>query len=101
MSTFTKDRSTHFKYHLEIYYKNMLSQAKEREQRRLELEATITSESAERQKKLWSHLESKESDYLRMKRIRLGVEDFTTLKVIGKGAFGEVFFYSMLFLYIL
>lgn len=32
----------------------------------------------------------KESDFLRLKRVRLGVCDFVTLKVIGKGAFGEV-----------
>ena len=32
----------------------------------------------------------KESDYLRLRRVRLGVSDFNTIKVIGKGAFGEV-----------
>ena len=33
---------------------------------------------------------AKETEFLRMKRSRLGVEDFDPLKVIGKGAFGEV-----------
>ena len=32
----------------------------------------------------------KETEFLRLKRARLGVEDFTPIKVIGKGAFGEV-----------
>ena len=32
----------------------------------------------------------KETEFLRLKRSRLGVEDFESLKVIGKGAFGEV-----------
>ena len=32
----------------------------------------------------------KETEYLRMKRAKLGVDDFEPLKVIGKGAFGEV-----------
>ena len=32
----------------------------------------------------------KETEFLRLKRSRLGVEDFEPLKVIGKGAFGEV-----------
>jgi serine/threonine kinase 38 len=32
----------------------------------------------------------KETEYLRLKRSRLGVEDFDPLKVIGRGAFGEV-----------
>ena len=33
---------------------------------------------------------SKETEFLRLKRSRLGVEDFDPLKVIGRGAFGEV-----------
>lgn len=33
---------------------------------------------------------SKETDFLRLKRTRLEVTDFESLKVIGRGAFGEV-----------
>merc|ERR1719193_3091985 len=33
---------------------------------------------------------AKETEFLRLKRSRLGVDDFEPLKVIGKGAFGEV-----------
>ena len=45
----------------------------------------------------------KETEFLRLKRSRLGVEDFDPIKVIGKGAFGEVssdkiFFIESLFL---
>ena len=32
----------------------------------------------------------KESTYLRLRRTKLGLDDFRTVKVIGKGAFGEV-----------
>lgn len=32
----------------------------------------------------------KESSFLRLRRTRLGLDDFQTVKVIGKGAFGEV-----------
>ena len=35
----------------------------------------------------------KETQFLRLKRSRLGVEDFVPLKVIGRGAFGEVLIY--------
>lgn len=35
---------------------------------------------------------AKESEFLRLKRTRLGVDDFDPLKVIGRGAFGEVWF---------
>ena len=31
-----------------------------------------------------------ESSFLRLKRTKLGLDDFKTVKVIGKGAFGEV-----------
>jgi hypothetical protein len=30
------------------------------------------------------------SSFLRLKRTKIGLEDFKTVKVIGKGAFGEV-----------
>jgi len=32
----------------------------------------------------------KESDFLRLRRKRLGIDDFINIKVIGKGGFGEV-----------
>ena len=45
----------------------------------------------------------KETQFLRLKRSRLGVEDFVPLKVIGRGAFGEVIniYKHILYLYIL
>lgn len=35
---------------------------------------------------------SKETDYLRQRRTKLSVSDFQSLKIIGRGAFGEVFY---------
>jgi len=35
-------------------------------------------------------LGKKESDFLRLRRKRLGIDDFINIKVIGKGGFGEV-----------
>ena len=32
----------------------------------------------------------KETEFLRLRRSRLGVDDFDPIKVIGRGAFGEV-----------
>jgi len=43
----------------------------------------------QKQEKRQQHAQ-KESEFLRLKRSRLGVEDFEPLKVIGRGAFGEV-----------
>jgi len=44
----------------------------------------------ERKNRQLQALGKKESTYLRLKRTKLGLEDFRTVKVIGKGAFGEV-----------
>jgi protein-serine/threonine kinase len=61
--------------------------------RRVELERKLagdTTMSDERkQRQLQAH-GKKESAFLRLKRTRLGLDDFRTVKVIGKGAFGEV-----------
>ncbi len=43
----------------------------------------------DQRKRLYHQLASKETDFLRLRRVRLGVSDFATVKVIGKGAFGE------------
>ena len=45
-----------------------------------------------KKKKTLLNYGKRESDFLRLKRVRMGVNDFVTLKVIGKGAFGEVCF---------
>lgn len=39
------------------------------------------------------NLGRKESTFLRLRRTKLGLDDFRTVKVIGKGAFGEVRFH--------
>ena len=45
--------------------------------------------SFQKQEKRQQHA-AKETEFLRLKRSRLGVHDFEPLKVIGRGAFGEV-----------
>ena len=44
---------------------------------------------ARKQRQLAQH-GKKESTFLRLRRTKLGLDDFRTVKVIGKGAFGEV-----------
>ena len=44
----------------------------------------------ERKERMFVQLGKKESAFLRLRRTRMGLEDFRTVKVIGKGAFGEV-----------
>ena len=62
----------------------MTAQIKIMKQRQLTEKFYVTL----KQKK--QHYISKESEFLRMKRCKLSVRDFIPLKVIGKGAFGEV-----------
>jgi len=46
--------------------------------------------SEERKKRRRQQLGKQESSFLRLRRMRLHADDFVTVKVIGKGAFGEV-----------
>lgn len=43
-------------------------------------------------------LERKETDYIRLKRHKISVDDFDLLTVIGRGAFGEVWIWLYTFL---
>lgn len=61
--------------------------------RRVELERKLQADvmmSDERKIRHLQQLGKKESTFLRLRRTRLGLDDFRTVKVIGKGAFGEV-----------
>merc|ERR1740122_788100 len=60
-SSHTWDKATKAKVTLENYYSNLISQHS-----------------------------VKETEFLRLKRSKLGVDDFDPIKVIGRGAFGEV-----------
>ncbi|KAJ8660377.1 hypothetical protein O0I10_003834 [Lichtheimia ornata] len=86
------DRASAAKLRLEHNYKVSLQQAIERKQRRLDVEKRLQDEQCSQEKKnrQLQSLGRKESQYLRLQRTRLGLDDFITVKVIGKGAFGEV-----------
>ncbi|CAN3377441.1 hypothetical protein DIURU_003318 [Diutina rugosa] len=90
----TQDRAAAIKLRIENYYNLSVSHAVERNQRRLQLEQKLATEeshaSEERKNRQLQNLGRKESQFLRLRRTKLGLEDFTTVKVIGKGAFGEV-----------
>lgn len=56
-------------------------------EKRLQGDRSIPDEMKARQ---LAQLGRTESSFLRLRRTRLGLDDFRTVKVIGKGAFGEV-----------
>ncbi|KAJ3214105.1 Serine/threonine-protein kinase [Dinochytrium kinnereticum] len=88
----TQDRAAAAKYRLEHYYDKVVSEYKDRELRWQEMEEKIGKEgwSEEKKQRQLLSLGRKESDFLRLRRVRLTVDDFITINVIGKGAFGEV-----------
>ncbi|KFO18414.1 Serine/threonine-protein kinase 38-like [Fukomys damarensis] len=92
MSNHTRERVTVAKLTLENFYSNLILQHEERETRQKKLEVAMEEEGlADEEKKLRrSQHARKETEFLRLKRTRLGLDDFESLKVIGRGAFGEV-----------
>jgi hypothetical protein len=61
--------------------------------RRVELECELLDDnvtSQERKQRQLVELGKKESDFLRLRRTNMGMHHFGIVKVIGKGAFGEV-----------
>nr|CDS16541.1 NDR protein kinase [Echinococcus granulosus] len=92
ISSRTLDSVKIAKVTLENFYNNLATQSQDRQNRYKILECMMESEGLtedQKQQKRSQHA-LKESEYLRLKRARLTVDDFTPLKVIGKGAFGEV-----------
>ncbi|XP_040567601.1 serine/threonine-protein kinase tricornered isoform X3 [Lepeophtheirus salmonis] len=88
----TLDKATQAKVTLENYYSNLISQHKERKHRLQRLEESLKDDAipeAQKTEKRQQHA-VKETEFLRLKRSRLGVDDFDPIKVIGRGAFGEV-----------
>lgn len=55
-------------------------------QRRAE-EANVSSEE---QQEMLRNLERRETEYMRLQRHKVGIDDFEQLTIIGRGAFGEV-----------
>jgi serine/threonine kinase 38 len=92
LSLHTSEKATKAKVTLENYYSNLLVQHKERKQRFAELEGSMAAEGLTETEKeeRRQQLAHKETEFLRLKRARMTVDDFDQLKIIGRGAFGEV-----------
>ena len=88
----TIDKVNKAKVMLENYYNNLLQECEEREERYKKLEETMTSQGLTEQEKVERRQlhALKETEFLRLKRLKLTYNDFSPIKVIGKGAFGEV-----------
>ncbi|KAK7284130.1 hypothetical protein RJT34_18870 [Clitoria ternatea] len=91
-SNITKQKVAAAKQYIENHYKEQMKSLQERKERRSILEKKLADAdvSEEDQNNLLKFLEKKETEYMRLQRHKMGVEDFELLTMIGKGAFGEV-----------
>ncbi|CAN6340855.1 unnamed protein product [Urochloa humidicola] len=91
-SSRTMERVAAAKKYIEDHYKAQMKNLQERKERRLVLEQQLASSQVPREEQinLIKDLERKETEYMRLKRHRICVDDFEMLTIIGRGAFGEV-----------
>nr|XP_043620658.1 serine/threonine-protein kinase tricornered [Erigeron canadensis]XP_043620659.1 serine/threonine-protein kinase tricornered [Erigeron canadensis] len=91
-SNITKQKVAAAKKYIENHYKEQMKNLQERRERRILLEKKLADGdvSEEDQNNLLRFLEKKETEYMRLQRHKMGVDDFELLTMIGKGAFGEV-----------
>ncbi|KAJ7972629.1 Non-specific serine/threonine protein kinase [Quillaja saponaria] len=92
LSNITKQKVAAAKQYIENHYKEQMKNLQERKERRIILEKKLADAdvSEEDQNNLLKYLEKKETEYMRLQRHKMGVDDFDLLTMIGKGAFGEV-----------
>jgi serine/threonine protein kinase len=86
------DRATAAKFAIELYYEQLERGRLERAARlaalqREQEEAKVSVDEAEAQR---DRLVAQETEFLRLRRLRISTKSFDQLKVIGKGAFGTV-----------
>ncbi|KAL8348670.1 hypothetical protein RB598_001776 [Gaeumannomyces tritici] len=74
------------------FFKNGVARARERHlrQERLNQQLANAEASPQKQSQLWSNTGKLEAQYLRFLRTPNTTNDYETIKLIGKGAFGEV-----------
>nr|KJB29796.1 hypothetical protein B456_005G119300 [Gossypium raimondii] len=91
-STATKQKAAAAKQYIENHYKAQMKNLQDRKERRWMLERKLADAdvTAEEQMNMLKFLEKKETEYMRLQRHKMGVDDFELLTIIGRGAFGEV-----------
>ncbi|PPR83459.1 hypothetical protein GOBAR_AA37245 [Gossypium barbadense] len=80
------------KQFIENHYRAQMKNIQERKERRWVLERKLAASDVpkEEQINLIKDLERKETEFMRLKRHKICVDDFDLLTIIGRGAFGEV-----------
>ncbi|KAI7943546.1 hypothetical protein MJO28_011074 [Puccinia striiformis f. sp. tritici] len=86
------EKTTACKLKIKHVYRKAVEETIERNQKRQESEKKIAADPSlteERKQRRLINLGKTESNFLRLRRTRLGLINSRTVKVIGKGAFGE------------
>jgi len=88
----TLDKTAAAKFALEQFYENLFRFLRERHERyrRLEQEMEDKRLMPESREKYRKQLFQMESEFLRLRRVKLTGKAFESIKIIGRGAFGEV-----------
>ncbi|KAK4768631.1 hypothetical protein SAY87_003772 [Trapa incisa] len=91
-SPVTRQKAAAAKQFIENHYKNYYQGLQDRMERRRDLQrkAQEAQVSSEEQEEMLRNLERRETEYMRLQRCKIGIDDFEQLTVIGRGAFGEV-----------
>ncbi|KAK9269915.1 hypothetical protein L1049_025488 [Liquidambar formosana] len=91
-SPVTRQKAAAAKQFIENHYKNYYQGLQDRMERRraLQRRAKEAQVSNEEQEEMLRNLERSETEYMRLQRHKVGIDDFEQLAIIGKGAFGEV-----------
>ncbi|KAI8549918.1 hypothetical protein RHMOL_Rhmol06G0062500 [Rhododendron molle] len=91
-SPVTRQKAAAAKQLIENHYKNYLQGLQDRKERRraLQMRAQEAKLSSEEEEEMLRDLERRETEFMRLQRHKVGIDDFELLAVIGKGAFGEV-----------
>jgi len=92
ISQYAREKANRARLSIENYYAQAMAQLAERDRRMQKMEKQmadegLTEEEKEERRKIHA---AKEDLFLRQRRTKLTAADFLPLKVIGRGAFGEV-----------
>jgi len=91
-SQVTHNRVIAYKKYIECFYEEMFQNLRLRHLRRERLESSLDAQSVpeKKRKEARKQLFKKETEYMRLKRGKITGDTFETIKIIGRGAFGEV-----------
>jgi len=92
LSEAQKNKIAKAKISIDTFYLNLQKDANDRAQRynQFKEDIKIRKLNEDDKEKALEEYGTKETEFLRLKRTRLGLSDFKKLQVIGRGAFGEV-----------